>query len=64
MAKSVILQDIYDKEGNLKEIEVIEPSGNVAFVAIWDINDEQTHDNRVAFREWTKTMAKRKGYDV
>lgn len=65
MDKRVILQDIFDKDGNLKEIECLDPSNSqLVFVAIWDINDEQTRENRIAFREWVGKMVKRKGYSV
>ena len=54
--------EIFDKEGNLAKIEVELSSGEHLFDALWDPSDEQTHENRVAFREWVKTMIKRKGY--
>lgn len=57
-----ICYDIFDKDGNLRKIEVMDSDGNHVFDALWDDRDEQTNENRVAFREWTAKMIKRKGY--
>ena len=62
--KQAVMYDIYDKDGNMVRIEVTDNEGNHLFDALWDSNDEQTSDNRIAHRQFTKTMIKRKGYTV
>jgi hypothetical protein len=44
--------EIFDKEGNLTKIEVTLENDEHLFDALWDARDEQTHDNRVEFRQW------------
>lgn len=44
--------DIYDKEGNMVRIEAYDQTGEFIMQALWDPRDEQTHDNRVKFRQW------------
>jgi hypothetical protein len=56
--------DIYDKAGNLIEIEFHTPDGEFIVVAHWDTNDEQTSPNREKFRKWAYRMVKRLNYDV
>ena len=63
MAK-VIPTDIYDKEGNLLKIEFNDLEGNHVLDAHWDSNDEQTSENRIAFREWAYVMVKRTKNEV
>ena len=60
----VIPMDVYDKEGNLKMIEVTDTSGNHIIDVVWDDNDEQTNENRIAFREWAYDKLKQKDYEV
>jgi len=60
----VIPMDVYDKEGNLKMIEVTDTSGNHIIDVLWDDNDEQTNENRIAFREWAYDKLKQKDYEV
>lgn len=56
--------DVYDKEGNLKMIEVTDTSGNHIIDVLWDDNDEQTNENRIAFRKWAYDKLKQKDYEV
>jgi hypothetical protein len=44
--------EIFDKEGNLTKIEVTLENDEHLFDALWDNRDEQTHENRVEFRQW------------
>ncbi len=59
-----IPQDILDDEGNLTGIEFYDELGSFIIFAEWDLNDEQTTDNRKAFRKWAYTMLKRLDYEV
>ena len=60
----MIPMDVYDKEGNLKMIEVTDTSGNHIIDVLWDDNDEQTNENRIAFRKWAYDKLKQKDYEV
>jgi hypothetical protein len=60
----VILVEVFDKEGNLLKIEVTDSSGKFIIQSLWDPNDEQTHDNRVAFRKWTYEHLRKLGHEV
>lgn len=64
MNKLAVAYDIYNKDGHLVRIEVVDSNGDHVFDALWDENDEQTSENRIAFRGWTRQMAKRKGYEL
>jgi hypothetical protein len=57
-------KEIHDNEGNLTKIEVILENGEHLFDVLWDDRDEQTEENRVAFREWAKRMVKRNGHEL
>jgi hypothetical protein len=48
--------DIYNKDGELIEIEFHTPEGEFIIVAKWDPADEQTSPNREAFRKWAYRM--------
>ena len=56
--------DVYDKDGNLKMIDASDSSGNHIIDILWDDRDEQTNENRVAFRDWAYRILKQKGYEV
>ena len=56
--------EIFDKDGNLTKIEVYLSTGVHLFDVLWDPRDEQTHENRVAFREWTNRLIKRHYHEV
>jgi hypothetical protein len=57
--------DVYDSEGNLTHIEVLTPSGEFVMQFLWDEHDEQTSENRIAFREWAyKHLEQSQGYEV
>lgn len=56
--------EIFDKDGNLTKIEIYLENGEHLFDALWDPRDEQTHDNRVAFREWTNRQIRNHDHEV
>jgi hypothetical protein len=57
-------KEIHDNDGNLTKIEVTLENGEHLFDVLWDDRDEQTEENRVAFREWAKRMVKRNGHEL
>ena len=57
-------KEIYDDQGNLTKIEVTLENGEHLFDAYWDPNDEQTAENHIKFREWTKTMVARQKHEL
>ena len=57
-------QDILDGEGNLTGIEFYDLAGSFIIFAEWDEHDEQTQENRDAFRKWAYSILKNKGYEV
>jgi hypothetical protein len=61
---NVVPTEVHDKDGNLTQIEFYDFAGNFIFQAAWDDNDEQTSENREAFRKWADRMAKQLGYEV
>jgi bifunctional DNA-binding transcriptional regulator/antitoxin component of YhaV-PrlF toxin-antitoxin module len=64
MTKIAIPYDIYNKEGDMVEIEYRDQNGDFIVVALWDESDAQTSENRIEFRKWAKQMVKRLGYEV
>ena len=55
----VIPVDVFDKDGNMLRIDFLSAkTGEFQFEAVWDINDEQTTENRIEFRKWADQMAK------
>ena len=57
--------DIYDKDGNMIAIEFNDLEGNFLVEATWDERDEQTSENRIAFRKWAyKFINDNLGYEV
>ena len=56
--------EVYDDQGNLQKIEVTLEDGEHLFDTVWDEKDEQTEENRIAFREWTKRMVSQKGHEL
>lgn len=63
MKQEVIPTDIY-QDGDLIGIEFNNLEGEFVLVAEWDPTDEQTNENRVAFRRWSYHMLKQIGYEV
>jgi hypothetical protein len=59
----VVLTDVYDKDGNLVKIDVHDMDGQFVIQIVWDENDEQTSENRKAFREWANRQLKQRDYD-
>ena len=60
----LIPTDIYDKDGNLTNIEFNDSAGNFVIKADWDPTDEQTSENRTQFREWAYRLVEQKGNDL
>jgi hypothetical protein len=56
--------DIYNKDGELMEIEFHTPDGEFIIAAQWDVYDEQTSANREEFRKWAYKMVTRLNYQV
>lgn len=57
--------DIYDKDGNLVRIEVMNTNGEHIADFLWDARDEQTSENRTKFREWVYNfLTKNKQFEV
>jgi hypothetical protein len=52
----IILKEVFDEEGNVKSIEVTNGYGEHIIDAVWDERDEQTQENKDAFRAWTLKM--------
>jgi hypothetical protein len=59
----VVLTDIFDKDGNLIKIDVHDLEGQFVIQIVWDENDEQTSENRKAFREWANRQLKQRDYE-
>jgi len=45
-------------------IECHDENGKHIFDALWDPSEQNTPEGRTAFRDWTLTMLKRKGYTI
>lgn len=64
MSKGLVIPtDIY-KDGDLVAIEFNNEKGEFVVEAVWDDQDEQTSDNRIAFRKWAYHMLKQMDYEV
>jgi len=61
---TAIPQDVFGKDGGLTGIEFYDMSGSFIIFAEWDENDEQTQENRDAFRKWAYHMLKQLNYEV
>jgi hypothetical protein len=61
---TAIPQDIIDKDGNMTGIEFYDTAGSFIIFAEWDEHDEQTQENRNAFRKWAYHMLKQLNYEV
>lgn len=62
--KRAIPVDVYDKDGNMIRIEFNDMEGNHIIDAVWDPMDEQTSENREAFRKWAYNFVRNKEYEV
>lgn len=60
----VIPTDVYDKDGNLNRIDFHNLEGEFQIQAEWDTNDEQTSENREAFRKWAYRMVNQLKFEV
>lgn len=60
----VIPTDILDKDGNLQRIEYHDFAGNFQIQVEWDERDEQSRENREAFRKWAKTAIERLDFEI
>jgi len=61
---NVIPTDVYDKDGNLMQIEFYDYAGNFVVQSVWDENDPQDSEHREFFRKWSYKMVKQLGYEV
>jgi hypothetical protein len=61
---TAIPQDVLDWDGNLTGIEFYDTAGSFIIFAEWDEKDEQTQENREAFRKWAYHMLKQLNYEV
>jgi hypothetical protein len=59
----VVLTDIFDKDGNLVKIDVHDLDGQFIIQIVWDENDEQTSENRKAFRKWANRQLRQRDYE-
>ena len=59
----VVLTEIYDSDENLIKIDVHDLEGQFVIQIVWDENDEQTFENRKAFREWANRQLKQRDYN-
>jgi hypothetical protein len=64
MMRRAIPVDVYDKEGNMLRIEFSDATGEHILDAVWDANDEQTSDNRVAFRKWAYNHVRNQDWEI
>jgi len=62
--KRAIPVDVYNKDGDMIKIEFNDMEGNHIIDAVWDSNDEQTSENREAFRKWAYDFLRNKEYEV
>lgn len=62
--KRAIPVDVYDKEGNMLRIEFNDMQGDHIIDAVWDDSEEQTSENREAFRKWAYNFVRNKDYEV
>jgi hypothetical protein len=60
----IIPTEIHDKDGNLVKIEYHDEQGKFVIQAVWDEMDEQTAENRDAFRKWATRLLAAKDYTV
>jgi len=61
---NIIPTEIHDKDGNLVKIEYHDEEGKFVIQAVWDEMDEQTAENRDAFRKWATRLLAAKDYTV
>lgn len=62
--KKAIPIDVYDKDGNMLRVEFHDGEGEHIIDAIWEETDEQTSENRTAFRKWAYNLIEQKGYTL
>jgi hypothetical protein len=61
--KRVIMAEVHDESGGMTRIQAIDPeTGESVLDFVWDPRDEQTPENRLAFRKWATGWLERKGY--
>lgn len=58
MSKIASAKEIFNEAGELLKIEYYDTDGKHIIDAEWDTNEEQTVENRKAFREWADKFVK------
>ena len=48
----LIPRDVYDKNGDMVKIEFLNDEGEIEIEAVWDEQDPNDEEHRVAFRKW------------
>jgi hypothetical protein len=56
--------EVFNEYGDLERVEITLEDGTHLFDAVWDDQDEQTEENRIAFREWVKRMVLQKEHTL
>ena len=62
--KRAIPVDVYDKNGDMIKIEFNDANGEHILDAVWDPTDEQTSENRVAFRKWAYNHVRNQEWEI
>ena len=65
MSKGVAIpMDVYNKDGDLTNIDFTDRSGEFIIKADWDPREEQTSENRVKFRKWAYRIIEQMDYEI
>jgi hypothetical protein len=56
--------DVYDRAGNMLRIEFSDSEGNHVLDAVWDPEEAQSSENRVAFRKWAYEHLRKQDWEI
>ena len=56
--------DVYDRDGNMIRVEFSDKNGDHVLDVVWDENEEQSSENRVAFRKWAYNHLRNQGWEI
>ncbi len=56
--------DVYDRDGNMLRVEFSDSAGNHVLDAVWDPEEAQTNENRVAFRKWAYEHLRKQDWEI